>query len=286
MTVPQSLYLGIIQGLTEFLPVSSTAHLILAPNFAPSFLKFTEEQPHAFDVALHVGTLLALLIYFRAEWGRLIRGGLSLLRERTVDDDIDRKMALLIVLGCIPAAIAGPLLEKRVDELSDPHHHPASYLVMGVVFIVFGLLMGWVDRVSRKTRSVKNLSPGEAAFVGVAQAIALIPGVSRSGATITAGLVTGLTREAAARFSFLLSAPVVAGAAAWTGLKLLRHAVPGEEALSAGVFIAGILASAVVGWFCIHFLLEFLRKRTLWVFVFYRVVLGIFLIAFFIRGDH
>jgi undecaprenyl-diphosphatase len=284
LTVPQSLYLGIIQGLTEFLPISSTAHLILAPNFAPGFLKFTQEQPHAFDVALHVGTLLALLIYFRDEWRRLIRGGIKLLTERTVDDDIDRKMALLVILGCIPAAIAGPLLDKRVEELADPNKHSSSYLVMGIVFIVFGLLMGWVDRISRKARSAKNLSPGEAIFVGVAQAVALIPGVSRSGATITAGLLTGLTREAAARFSFLISAPVVAGAAAWTGLKLLHGGVQGEEALSAGVFIAGILASAVVGWLCIHFLLEYLRKRTLWVFVYYRVVLGIFLIALFMHN--
>jgi len=279
LTVPQSLYLGVIQGLTEFLPVSSTAHLILAPNFAPAFLKFAEQPPHAFDVALHIGTLIALLIYFRSEWGRLIRGGIGLLKTRTVDDDIDRKMALLVVLGCIPAAIAGPLLEKRVDELADPLHHRMSYLVMGVVFIVFGLLMGRVDQISRKTRSVKNLSPGNAFFVGVAQAIALIPGVSRSGATITAGLLTGLTREAAARFSFLLSAPVVAGAAAWTGLKLLHPGADAEGIPSAGVFLAGIAASAIVGWLCIHFLLEFLRKRSLWVFVFYRIVLGVFLIG-------
>src|SRR5436305_11238557 len=105
LTIPQSLYLGVIQRLTEFLPVSSTAHLILAPNFAPRFLKFTAEQPHSFDIALHLGTLFALLVYFRAECGRLIRGGLALLRERTVDDDSDRKMALLVLLACIPAAI-------------------------------------------------------------------------------------------------------------------------------------------------------------------------------------
>jgi undecaprenyl-diphosphatase len=279
LTVPQSLYLGVIQGLTEFLPISSTAHLILAPNFAPAFLKFSEQPPHSFDVALHIGTLLALLIYFRSEWGRLIRGGVNLLRERTVGDDMDRKMALLVILGCIPAAIAGPLLEKRVDELADPHHHPASYLVMGVVFILFGLFMGWVDQNSRKARAMKNLSPGNAVFVGVAQAIALIPGVSRSGSTITAGLLTGLTREAAARFSFLLSAPVVAGAAAWTMLKLLHPGAEAEGTPSASVLLAGIVASAVVGWFCIHFLLEYLRKRSLWVFVYYRLVLGIFLIA-------
>jgi undecaprenyl-diphosphatase len=125
------------------------------------------------------------------------------------------------------------------------------------------------------------MSPGEATFIGVMQALALVPGVSRSGATITGGLFIGLTREAAARFSFLLSGPIIAIAALWDGQKLLRHLIPGEETLSAASFVVGIAASAVVGWFCIHFLLEYLRKRSLWVFVVYRVALGIFLIALF-----
>jgi undecaprenyl-diphosphatase len=268
--------MGVIQGLTEFLPVSSTAHLVLAPT-----LFGFADPPHAFDVALHLGTLFALLLYFRSEWGRLFRGGIGLVTERRIDDDIDRKMALLVVLGCIPAGIAGYLLEKRVDELSNVQKHPISYLVMGVALIAFGLLMGWADRNSRKTRSIKNMSPGEATFIGVMQALALVPGVSRSGSTITGGLMIGLSREAAARFSFLLSAPIIAVAAAWDGLKLLRHAIPEGETITAAAFVTGIVASAIVGWFCIHFLLEFLRKRSLWVFVFYRVVLGIFLIVLF-----
>jgi undecaprenyl-diphosphatase len=138
-----------------------------------------------------------------------------------------------------------------------------------------------VDSNSRKTRSMKSLRPGDATFIGLAQAVALIPGVSRSGSTITAGLMVGLTREAAARYSFLLSAPIIFVAAAWDSVKLLRHAVPTEAVIPASAFIVGIIASGVVGWLCIHFLIEFLRKRSLWVFVFYRLVLGAFLIGLY-----
>ena len=171
-----------------------------------------------------------------------------------------------------------------MEPLADPQQHPISYLVMGIALIGVGLLMAWADRVSRKQRSIKNISPGEALFVGVAQATALIPGVSRSGSTITAGLMMGLTREAAARFSFLLSAPIMAVAAAWDAVKMFRGHAPAEAAIPVGAVIVGILAAGVVGWLCIHFLLEYLRKRSLWVFVFYRVVLGVFLLGLFIHN--
>lgn len=279
MTILQSLYLGIIQGLTEFLPISSTAHLVLAADFAPGFLAFTHQPPHAFDVALHIGTLLAVLFYFRADWARLILGGLDVLRTREVNGDVNRRLAVLVVLGCVPAGIAGLLLQKQVEALADPRQNPVSYLVMAMTLIGVALLMAWIDRVSRRTRSLKNIGTGEALFIGLAQAVALIPGVSRSGATITAGLVTGLTREAAARFSFLLSAPITLVATAYGCYKLVGHSGPPAVAISAGAFVAGILASGVVGWACIHFLLEFLKKRSLWVFVWYRMVLGIFLLV-------
>jgi undecaprenyl-diphosphatase len=274
LEIHQSLLLGIIQGLTEFLPISSTAHLVLAPTF----FGFAE-PPHAFDVALHIGTLLAVLVYFRMDWARLVQGALAFLRTREINGDPNRQMALLVVLGCIPAGIAGLLLQKIVEPLAHPQKHPVSYLVMATTLIGVGILMAWVDRVSRKTRSLKNLGTSEVLFIGVAQALALIPGVSRSGATITAGLVTGLTREAAARFSFLLSAPITLVASAYGCYKLVRHAGPPAEAISASAFIVGILASGVVGWFCIHFLLEFLKKRSLWIFVWYRMVLGVFLLV-------
>jgi undecaprenyl-diphosphatase len=275
------LYLGIIQGLTEFLPISSTAHLVLAPEFAPKFLGFTAQPPHAFDVSLHIGTLLAVALYFRADWARLLRASLALLRTRQLNDDPDRRMALLVVLGCVPAGLLGLLVERKVEALAQPQTNPISYLVMATGLIGVGLLMAWVDNRSRKTRSLKNISTGEAVFVGLAQAAALIPGVSRSGATITAGLTIGLTREAAARFSFLLSGPITAVAAAWGTLKLLHPAGPGAETIPATSFIMGIVASGVVGWACIHFLLEYLRKRSLWVFVFYRVALGVFLLVLY-----
>jgi undecaprenyl-diphosphatase len=271
--------MGVIQGLTEFLPVSSTAHLVLAPT-----LFGFADPPHAFDVALHVGTLIALVIYFREDWARLLRGVGRLASERRPAEDPDQKMALMVVLGCIPAGISGVLLDKKVEQLAQPETHPSAYLVMAIGLIAMGLLMGWVDRISRKARTIKNMTLGEAMLVGVAQALAVIPGVSRSGSTITAGLFVGLTREAAARFSFLLSAPVIAGAAAWDGLKLMRHAVTGEEAISAAALAAGVLASGIVGWFCIHFLMEYVRKRTLWIFVYYRVVLGIFLIGLWVHN--
>jgi undecaprenyl-diphosphatase len=274
LTILQSLLLGIIQGLTEFLPISSTAHLVLAPTF----FGFAE-PPHAFDVALHIGTLLAVLVYFRADWALLAQGALATLRTREINGDPNRKLALLVVLGCIPAGIAGLLLQKKVEALAHPQQNPVSYLVMAMTLISVALLMAWVDRVSRKTRTLKNLGTSEALFVGMAQAVALIPGVSRSGATITAGLVTGLTREAAARFSFLLSAPITLVATAYGCCKLVSHSGPPAEAISAGAFAVGILASGIVGWACIHFLLEFLKKRSLWIFVWYRMVLGVFLLV-------
>jgi undecaprenyl-diphosphatase len=184
-----------------------------------------------------------------------------------------------VVFGCIPAGIAGLLLQKKVEALAHPQQNPVSYLVMAMTLISVALLMAWVDRVSRKTRTLKNLGTSEALFVGMAQAVALIPGVSRSGATITAGLVTGLTREAAARFSFLLSAPITLVATAYGCYKLVSHSGPPAEAISAGAFAVGILASGIVGWACIHFLLEFLKKRSLWIFVWYRMVLGVFLLV-------
>jgi undecaprenyl-diphosphatase len=276
LSTPQSLLLGVIQGLTEFLPISSTAHLVLAPTF----FGFAE-PPHAFDVALHIGTLVAVLIYFRADWARLLQGGFRLLLERRVGDDVNRQMALLVILGCIPAGLAGLLVHDEVEKLAKPQVNPISYLVIAAAMIGVGLLMAWVDRNSRKTRTTKNLSIGEAVFIGIAQAIALIPGVSRSGATITAGLTVGLTREAAARFSFLLSAPITFVAAAWGGKQLLSGSVPGAQSIPASAFITGIVASALVGWLCIHFLLEFLKKRSLWIFVFYRIVLGLFLIGLY-----
>jgi undecaprenyl-diphosphatase len=273
LNIQQSLLLGLIQGLTEFIPISSTAHLILAPQFMQM-----PQPSHTFDVALHAGTLAAVLVYFWRDWTLLLRGLARTVVEGRVGNDPHRRMGLLVLLACIPAAVAGVLLDNKVEHLSQPHEYPISLLVIGGATLVMGLLMGWADAYSRKSRAEKSIRGFDAGFIGLAQALAIIPGVSRSGATITAGLVTGLTREAAARFSFLMVTPVIAGAVLLKGVKLLHTGLAPADRMP---FLVGILTAAISGYLCIRFLLRYLRKGSLGIFVGYRVLLGTFLIALY-----
>jgi undecaprenyl-diphosphatase len=273
LNLQHSLLLGVIQGLTEFIPVSSTAHLILAPQFIPM-----EQPSHTFDVALHFGTLIAVVAYFWSDWMKLFQNTGRILVERRIGAEPGRRLALFVVLACIPAVVAGLLFNKKIEQFADPDSHPVSFLVIGCSVLGVGLLMWWADAYSRKARSERHLAGFDAWFIGAAQALALIPGVSRSGATITAGLITGLTREAAARFSFLLSTPIIAGALVFKAKDLLETGLPGGDWTP---YLVGSAASGIVGYLCIRFLLGYIRTRPLTIFVGYRVFLGIFLIGLY-----
>jgi undecaprenyl-diphosphatase len=253
----QAMVLGIIQGLTEFLPVSSSGHLILVPRlFGWSDLGLS------FDVALHMGTLLALLVYFRKEWIAIIKGFFTSFRVRPADWSQDQRLAWMLVLASIPAAVVGVFIGEDYFRTSA---WVAIFLLTGSVIMVAAELLG------SRSRDFDELRAWDAGTVGVAQAIALLPGISRSGITISTGMLDGLNREAAARFAFLVSAPVIAGAGLWQGQKLVRH---GGFSGHAGVFAAGFIASAVAGFFAIKYFLVFLRKHTLYPFVVYRVAVA------------
>lgn len=260
MTYTQGIVLGAVQGLTEFLPVSSSGHLILVP-----WLLGWGESGITFDVALHLGTTLGVLLYFGRDWVRLIGAVLQGLVDPRARQGRDWRLAWQIVLGSIPAGVAGAALGSTVeDAVRQPE-------IVAALLIVFGLLLGYADRVAPRTRRIGSLDLRDALIIGAAQAIALVPGVSRSGITLTAGLLLGLDREAAARFSFLLSAPVIAGAALFEGFKSLRAGgLHGETA----AFAVGIAASAITGLIAIRFLLGYLQRHSVSLFVGYRVVVG------------
>jgi undecaprenyl-diphosphatase len=260
----QALVMGVVQGLTEFLPVSSSGHLIIVPYLFGWTDPFITSL--AFSVMLHMATLLALLIYFRADWLRLIPAGLAAIRDRSLQDDPDRRLAWLLVVATIPAVIAGIALNDFIESRVREAQLVAVMLVIGA-----GIL--WIaDRTSTRSRDVAEVTFPAALSIGVAQAFALIPGISRAGISISAGLFLGLTREAAARFSFLMATPVIAGAGIWEARKLLT----GEAgvAVAVGPLVIGLVAALVSGLFAISALLRFLRSNSMTVFVVYRIALA------------
>jgi undecaprenyl-diphosphatase len=257
--------LGIVQGLTEFLPVSSSGHLLLVPwLFGWDDLESASVKK-AFDVALHIGTLVAVFAYFRHDVSRYVREGLRLLvrRERPIDED--GRIAWLLMLSVVPAAAVGALFEEFIDEsLGSP-------TIIAVSLIGFGLLLGWADR-SAGTRRMESYRVPDALIVGAAQALALNPGTSRSGITITAARRRGFSRDAAARLSFLMSLPVTGGAIVFKMTGLVRDGVP--DGLLAPM-IVGIVTSAIAGWFAVWGTLRLVRTYSFTPFVVYRVVLGV-----------
>jgi undecaprenyl-diphosphatase len=279
LNVQQSLVLGLIQGLTEFIPVSSTAHLILAPqvlNVPPPRAAIA----HTYDTFIQLGTVIPVLIYFWRDWMKLMQAALRIVAKRRIGDDFDERMVKYIVMGSIPAGILGLLFEKKIEGLARPDVWPPAYLCIGGALILVGLLMGWVEHNSRKARTLEHVKAEDAWFVGLAQAAALFPGVSRSGATITGGLLMGLTREAAARFSFLLMTPIMLAA---TGYKLVK-VLKGEEPVTGDEWGSMLLAAAVAGvsgYFAIAFLLNWLRTRSMGLFVGWRILVGAFSIGLF-----
>jgi undecaprenyl-diphosphatase len=288
MTMLQALVLGIVQGLTEFIPISSSAHLIIVPWL------FGWNDPVltslSFDVALHLGTLVAVVWFFASDWVRLIRAGLASLVERKIGSDPDRKLAWLLVVGCIPGGIAGVLGESKLDAL---FHQPGvpvkmmAIIIMAIIIAALALILFIVERQSRHTRAMDSLTLKDAILIGLAQALAIFPGVSRSGSTITAGLALNLKRDAAARFSFLLSAPIILGAGLKSAWDMFSQYRAGTNFGSAELllFPIGFIAAALSGYFCIKYLLRFLQKNSTDGFVYYRWALAaLIIIVALLRG--
>ena len=263
MSILQAIILGLVQGTTEFAPVSSSGHLILVPWIFGWMLIGDTDVQKSFDVALHVGTLIGALIYFRADVVRYARAWFRSVGARRMSTP-DERIAWALVVGTIPGAIAGALFENVIqEELGAPW-------LIAVMLVVFGLLLVWVDRRSRSDRAFSTIGPKEGLLLGTAQALALQPGVSRSGVTITAARAMGLDRESAARFSFLLSLPIIAGAGAFKAVDLAQTGLQGH----AGEFVAGIVASAISGFVVIWGLLKYLKRHDFSVFLWYRVALA------------
>ncbi len=262
--IVQAIVLGIVQGLTEFLPVSSSGHLIVVPallGWDDPFLRSL-----AFSVMLHVATLLALLLYFRADWLRLIPAGLATVRDRSFRGDPDRRLAWLLAASTVPAVIVGLALNDLIETAFREPRLVAIALVAG------GVILWLADRLGSRTRPIEGLTFRMALGIGAAQALALIPGVSRSGMSISAGLFAGLGREAAARFAFLMATPITAGAGLWE----LRKIIAGEAGVELPLvpLVAGMVASLLAGIAAIAVTLRFLRTHTVTVFVVYRIALA------------
>ncbi len=268
-TILQALVMGIVQGLTEFLPVSSSGHLVIVPflfGWNDAFLTSL-----AFSVMLHMGTLVALLVYFRDDWARLIPAGLAALRDRSFRSDPDRRLAGLLVASTIPAALAGVLFNDLIENQFRQVGLVALMLVVG------GVILFVADRVGRRSRAIADITFPVAVGIGAAQALALIPGISRSGISISAGRLAGLDREAAARFAFLMATPITAGA----GLFEVRKLLTGEVGVQVEVapLVVGTVAALLSGLAAIHFMLQYLRTRSLDVFVLYRFVLAVIVLV-------
>jgi undecaprenyl-diphosphatase len=262
--------LGLVQGLTEFLPISSSAHLILVPKFLGWSDPFADSA--AFDVMLHLGTLAALLIYFRSDLWRYLAAWLGSLRDRRIGDDPNRRIAWLLVISVVPAALLGALFESTFDTAF------REQIAWIAVFTLTGAALLWLaERWGTRTRGLEAMRPTDAAIIGIGQAIALFPGISRSGITIATGLFLGLQRDTAARFSFLMSVPVIAGAGLFKARTL---ASSGIGAAQTGELVVGVLTSAIFGFLAVAFLLSYLRGHGTGIFIAYRIVLAAFVFAF------
>jgi undecaprenyl-diphosphatase len=275
MPIYQAVVLAVVQGLTEFLPISSTAHLWLVP-----WLLGWKDPGLTFDVALHAGTLLAVLAYFWRYWVEMasmaagLGGGApdagSASHSARADLRQNPRLFWYLVIATIPAALAGWRFEHAAEE------QLRSPVIVGVALIVIGLFMGAGDWLGKRERDLGHVGFLDSFLVGVAQALAVIPGVSRSGVTMTAGLFRRMKRETAARFSFLLSTPVIAGAALKKGLEIRHAGLPHDMRLP---FLCGALVSALVGYLVIAVLIRYLERRTFKLFVVYRIVLGVIVLV-------
>ncbi len=262
MEILETIVLGIIQGIAEFLPISSSAHLIIFRDVfgIGSFIAGNMEM--SFDIALHFGTFLAILVYFIKDFLKMIGKGFT----KGVKDD-NGKMMWMIVVATIPAAIFGVLFEDKIDELVR-----TNYLLIAICLAIMGIIIKYTDKLSKETRGFKDMSFKDAILIGCAQVCALIPGFSRSGTTISMARVLKINRSDAARFSFYLSAPVVLGAVA---IKLLKGEMISLITSEPVTFIIGVVVSFVSGMICIKFLLTYIKKHDYNIFMWYRLILAL-----------
>ena len=263
--VLQAIVVGIVQGLTEFLPISSSAHLILLPPL----LGWDDELINSatFAVMLHMGTLVALLAYFWRDVLDLIGAGLAAIRERSLAGDPRRRLAFVLLASVIPAGLIGLLLEDFIDSFFREQLIVIPFILAGGAGIL------WLaERSGRRDRSLDDARVSDGLVIGLAQALALFPGISRSGITLAAGLFRGLDRESAARFAFLMGIPIIAGAGLWKA----RELVDGSAgSVDWAVLLAGVVAAAISGWFAIGVLLRYLRSHSTFIFIVYRLVAAV-----------
>jgi undecaprenyl-diphosphatase len=265
MPIWQAVILGVIQGLTEFLPVSSSAHLAVMP-----YVFGWRDQGLTFDIALHFGTLIAVLGYFFRDWWQIVLQGFGMKPAGDATIARNPKLLWLLVAATIPAGVIGLLFEDQAEAAGN------NLYMIGTWSIVMGLVMAWAERTGKQRNDLSHVSLRDALTIGAAQALAVMPGVSRSGITMSAGLFQGLDRYAAARFSFFLSTPIIAGAAAKKFIDIYKTGIPEEMRVP---FAVGILVSTITGALTIRFFMDFLRHRSLNLWVRYRVIFGILVIA-------
>jgi undecaprenyl-diphosphatase len=263
MDIFQAIIYGIIQGITEFLPVSSTAHLTLLP-----WLAGWKDPGVAFDVALHLGTAVAVIGFFIKDWIRLIKAGFTSPKSK------DGKLFWYVVIATIPAAIFGVVLDKYMSNVRNP-------LLIGVTLIIMGIVLYAADKYGKKDTSLENMTGRKSLVVGLAQVLAVVPGVSRSGITMSTGRMLGIDRESIAKFTFLMSAPIILADGLYHALFHAKDMV----GVSVAPFVAAIVTAAVVGALCIKFLLNYLKKKGFGIFAVYRFIFGAFIIVlFFVKG--
>lgn len=266
MDISQAVFLGVVQGITEVLPISSSGHLVLVP-----WIFGFEDPGLGFDVALHIGTLVAIVTYFRKDWIKIVTGFLKGLRDREFKSH-EEKLPLFIMLATVPGVLAGYFLNDLAEStLRNPY-------LIAFMLIFFGYVLILAEKWDKQKKDIKNMSTKSSLITGMAQAIAIVPGVSRSGITISAGMFQGFTREAAARFSFLISAPIILGA----GVYEMKN-MPANDFQST-VFWAGLVSSVLASFLSIKFLMGFVRNHKLNVFAYYRFALAGVILLILIFG--
>jgi undecaprenyl-diphosphatase len=268
----RAIALGVIQGLTEFLPISSSGHLIVTRELFG--WEFADDL--TFDVALHLGTTVAVIAYFWSEWVSMLRSGLGRLFRRdqpaSTKEAYDSHLLVLLAIGSVPAGITGAIFDVFLeDEVRSP-------IVVGVMLIVFGAVLYLAERFSRGQRDVASTGISDAVLVGAAQAVSLVPGVSRSGITISAAMARGYSRQGAARLSFLLATPAILGAGLLKCAEAVVEGIPSEDI---DAILVGAIVSGVVGWLSIRYLLRLLQTGTFTQFVVYRLIAGAFIVVYF-----
>ncbi|MDO8690211.1 MAG: undecaprenyl-diphosphatase UppP [Dehalococcoidia bacterium] len=261
----EAIVLGLVQGATEFFPISSSAHLVIVP-----WLMGWQDPGLTFDIGLHLGTLLAVVAYFWRFWIRIIGAWVSALRRGTPFEQGDARLGWFIIIGTIPGGIAGVLLEGEAEAAF------RDIRLVAIMLIVLGLVLFMAERLAKHERDLGRISLTDSILVGLAQAFAVIPGVSRSGSTISMGLFRGLTRETAARFSFLLSTPIILGASVRRLPSLFAAGMPGDERM---LVLLGASASALAGFATIAILLRYLQRHSTLPFVVYRLAVGVSLLV-------